>query len=270
MSAFETFGDPAFTSQRPETIGDMTPSKHPGMYLDSQGRKWYRLRADRFPAGQMLFAKILKPVIPTCDIISQPSPDGKSHVYYSYVPVLGTLHRDESFFHTEKLLSEKIFKDPDRIENFSETPDRRHRNHYDFELSTIFFMHPTMFHRTDIFFTTRIAAISQDDDDKRFQTERMGAISVHDIRLMHPAWRADFDRMIDQLDMMTSDEAYVRRLAATVPEPLSTIIYFPPETGCAAGDEECFFQRFYGTLRARIAEVRRAQQEADKPASAEV
>lgn len=208
----------------------------------------------------MLFAKILKPVFPTCDIICKPytDADGKtSYRYYSYDTVPTAPAEDETGALVAQILAERLFKDPDRFNNWSTNQQRNTHAHYDFECMPIFFMHPTIYGRSDQFFTLRIRAQIERNVQESAWEHSMDDVAPSDILALREPSRQQFVRALDRLDAWTADEPTMRKIVTSIPIPLSQAIYFPPGIGCTAGDEECYFEHFYGTLRSRIAHAQK-------------
>jgi hypothetical protein len=117
----------------------------------------------------------------------------------------------------------------------------------------IFFMHPTVFQRSDHFFTARIEESLMRSKSHVSWEDAMRDLSIEDLMRLSNKDRTQFAQAIARLEAWTADEPAMRKVLATVPEPLHQILYFPPDIGCVPDDAECYFQHFYRTLRERVA-----------------
>ncbi len=249
FSTISEFPEPLLFSRtipytREEASG--TTQEVRNVYKDLDGGEWYELLADRFPVGQMFFARLLKPLIGVCDISMFRDAQGNAH-YVSKAENHTAIKSDTAPFVQTPVAPgvffRRILKDIDRARNsagiYGPSMD------YDFEYSVIFCFAKGA-DRSDAFYTARIGPLWE----KRFKYRRdqvptefmkqfadlnsaniTNDLSTQYITEFPDIIRANLENMRMMLQaFITSleDVKWFEAVVASLPIPLSKAIYFPP------------------------------------------
>ena len=266
--------DPHAVRQNPKSVSGFRPDVYPDevlekdldpapYFVDSLGRHWFLIPEGRHGPGQMLFSRLLHPIVPVSDIVARKTRKGFN--FYSYHTPLKDV-RSQTSTPTRRLWEEAFFlwvmKDVDKRHNLSTSP--KAHAWFDLETIPIFFMDPRVDGRTDSFVTERIR--------EAFLTNALGPEDEGDIRLRpltsesfkdwmwvnrNPKGITYMRTLLQSAQKQWSDKAWVRGvvdgIVAELKLPIHTIMHFPKSIRCQ--NHDCYVDALCALLHTRIAEV---------------
>lgn len=220
-------------------------------FLDSLGRNWFKIPEGRNAPGQMLFSRLIHPIVPVSDIVYKKTKKGKA--FYSYHTPLANVENQKSS--TEKRLWEKMFflwvlKDLEKAEYGNISRKDYAHSWFDFETIPAFFMDHTVMHRTDSFFTEHLQNVFFPDNDKFSASEHQEEMSDLTIRRFDEWVRGKknlnglsyMKEILQTALVQWTDKVWVQAVIhKTVSEtnlPLQDIMHFPASIICKS--QECY------------------------------